>query len=587
MAETGQVESYLKTQKPVAARFLRIALASGLGNGLIIIAQAYVVARIVSAVLIDKAGLADVAAEMAVLLPLILARSIVIYVGEVAAASGAIEVKRKLRAELLDHVLALGPVRLSGYDTGALATTMTDSVEAIEPYFARYLPSATLAALLPIAILAAIGPSDWVSAVVLLVTAPLIPVFMIMIGHGAEQMNQRQWSRLVRMSGHLLDVIQGLPTLKLFNASRREAAVVSQMAEAYRQDTMGVLRIAFLSSLALEFLATVSIAMIAVFIGFRLLWGEMTFINGFFVLLLAPEFYGPLRSLGAHYHARMEAIGAAQSIVDLMALPKPRPHASARRTPAISPPHVAFIDVSVTFDGGRRALDRLSFEVKPGERIAIIGPSGAGKSTVFNLLLGFLQPDSGEILINGEPLADLDGTQWLKLIAWLPQRPHIFGTSVLDNVALAPQPQDQQTRARAAEAVRRAHASDLIARLPNQWQTRLGDGGVGLSGGEVQRIALARALYRQPQLVLLDEPTAHLDRDTQTAVLAATAELTEGPTSLTIAHRLETVRSASRILVLEKGRLVEGGSHCQLIGEAGLYAHLVGADAGSTAARVP
>lgn len=574
MAEEGRVEAYLKAQRSQIARPLRLVVGAGLGVGLLVIVQAWLVARVATAVLFEKATLADVSGELTVLPAVFLARAVLTYAGEVSSFRAAAQVKRSLRRMLLEHLVALGPVRLSRQQTGVMATALTDSVEAIHPYYARYLPAASLTAVLPIVILVIVFPSDWVSGVVFILTAPLIPLFMILIGHGAEKMNQRQWGTLLRMSGHLLDAIQGLTTLKLFNASRREAAVVSAMAESYRRDTMSVLRVAFLSSLALEFFATVSIAIVAVLIGFRLLWGEMTFFNGFLVLLLAPEFYAPLRALGAHYHARMEAIGAAEKIVDFLEMPAPAARQEPVRLNLKAPPRIVFENVRVVHDDGRCGLDHLSFVIAAGEKVALVGPSGAGKSTVLNLLLGFLSPTSGRILVDGVPLEEIDPADWCRHIAWVPQSPHIFRESVADNIAMSASSDDARVRERVVLAGQQALVHDVISRLPRGYDTILAETGADLSGGEVQRIAIARAFFRQPSLVLLDEPTAHIDPQTESELLEATEGLVAGRTSLAIAHRLETARRADRILVLDNGRLVEHGQPAELLRSNGLYARL-------------
>jgi len=586
VAQSRTVEGFLKAHKATASRPLRLAIGSGFAVGLLVVVQAWFVAHIIASVLFDNAGLGDVAGYLLALPLVFLARAGFVLVSENASFAAAAAVKSKLRIELLKHLLAVGPVPLAGHPTGTLVTALTDNIEAIHPYYARYLPAASLTVMIPVVILALVFPSDWISGLVFLVTAPLIPLFMVLIGHGAERMNQRQWGGLVRMSGHLLDVIQGLTTLKLFNASRREAEVVSAMAEGYRRDTMAVLRVAFLSSLALEFFATVSIAIVAVLIGFRLLWGEMDFFSGFLVLLLAPEFYAPLRALGVHYHARMEAIGAAERIVELFELPAAASVGGDRRLEASGPPAILFEDVSVTYGDGRTGLAGLSFAIGKGERIALVGPSGAGKSTVINLLLGFLAPTAGRIFIDGIPLDEIDQAQWRKRIAWVPQRVHLFSASVYDNIAMTGVPHDAGHAERAEASARQSASDGIIARLPAGYATFLGEGGAALSGGEAQRIALARAFFRQPDLVLLDEPTAHLDRSTEMEVLAATEQLLADRTSLTIAHRIETVRRADRILVLEAGCLAAEGSHDTLLRTSALYAGLASRHGGAVGGDV-
>ena len=548
------MKAFLKARKPVAARDLRWSVGFALANGILVIVQAWLVAAVISDVVFDKADLADVAVWLAALPPLFLLRAGLVWMSERAAFRAAAAVRRDLRKTALDHIMAAGPIGLADHPTGRIVAAITDGLAAIDPYYAKYLPAVSLVSMVPLAILVAVTPSDWLSAVVFVVTAPLIPLFMVLIGAGAERMNQRQWRKLARMSGHLLDVIQGLTTLKIFNASRREAAEVARMAEAYRRDTMSVLRLAFLSSLALEFFATISIAIVAVLIGFRLLWGEIAFFNGFFVLLLAPEFYLPLRSLGAAYHARMEAIGAGERVTELLAL-----QARAKtggEAPLADPDAISlrFEDVRVTFANGRQALDGASFDIKAGERIALVGASGAGKTTVLNLLLGFVAPSGGRITVNGVALGDLNVGEWRRNIAYLPQRPHIYRASVRDNIAMAP-PGDSIDFARVRAAAEKAQAAGFIDALTDGYDTLLQERGQALSGGEAQRIGLARAFHRDAPLVLMDEATAHLDAASERQIAEAIDMLALGRTMIVVAHRPATVRKADRVIVLDNGRV--------------------------------
>jgi ATP-binding cassette subfamily C protein CydD len=417
-------------------------------------------------------------------------------------------------------------------------------------------------------------PHDWLAGVVLVLTAPLIPVFMILIGKGAEQRNQRQWRRLAWMSAHFLDVIQGLTTLRLFNASRREAQMIALISDEYRQGTMSVLRIAFLSSFVLEFFSTVSIAMVAVLVGFRLYWGELDFLHGLFVLLLAPEFYLPLRNMGTQYHARMEAIGAAERIVEILDTPVRVATGKLTTVPDLQQGGVRFEAVSFRYPEGRQAVQELVLEIPPGETLALVGPSGAGKTTLINLLLGFLQPHSGRILVGGVPLEEIAPEAWRRQLAWLPQRPQLFPGTVADNIRLgAPRAGMRAVR----EATALAEAGDFVEALPQGWDTPVGEAGQGLSGGQVQRIALARAFLRDAPLVILDEPAANLDPDSEMRIHRALRSLAAGRMLITIAHRLRTVRDADRIAVLDHGRLVQTGTHAELLQISPLYRRMVNA----------
>ncbi|MDE3208062.1 MAG: thiol reductant ABC exporter subunit CydD, partial [Pseudomonadota bacterium] len=491
------------------------------------------------------------------------------WFSEKVAFRAASQVKLNVRKQLMEQLLKLGPVQLVGEHSGELANILTDGVEALEGYFSQYLPQTALAALLPLTILAIVFPVDWMSGLVLLFTAPIIPFMMIFIGKNAELLNQKQWHRLARLSAHFLDVIQGITTLKLFNASRAESKVIARMSDEYRLTTMSVLRIAFLSSLVLEFLATVSIALVAVLIGFRLLWGDLHFESGFLVLLLAPEFYLPLRSMGTHYHTRMNAIGAAERIIELLEMESMpiviNPH-RINKTRALS---IQLENVTYAYEPGRIVLDKVSLKIIPGERMAIVGPSGAGKSTIFNLLLKFIHPQNGQIKVNGINLLDYDREDWLQQVSWVPQHPHIFSGSIIENIAVGQQSGVDLEQIR--HAAHQAMADEFIEHLPSGYDTYVGDGGHGLSGGQIQRIALARAFFKNAPLLLMDEPTANLDLENEQKLILAFNRLTCQRTTLVIAHRLHTVQHADRILVINRGHIVEVGSHKQLIEQQGMY----------------
>jgi ATP-binding cassette subfamily C protein CydD len=564
--------AWLKAQKSLAGNRLKLAVAFGTLSGWLLILQAGCLAQAVSGVIFEERTLAEVMPWLWALLAIFIARAGLAWASERVAHAAAQQVKLSLRKRLYDKLRLLGPAYLSEQRSGDLVNTLSDGIEALEAYFARFLPAISLMALVPLSILVFVFPIDWISALVMLGTAPLIPLFMILIGKGAERRNQEQWQQLSRMSAHFLDTLQGLTSLKLFNASRREAAMIARISDDYRRSTMSVLRIAFLSSFALEFFSTISIAIVAVLIGFRLYWGELDFLYGFFVLLLAPEFYLPLRNMGTHYHARMAAIGAAEKMLEI--LDAPLPESTSEQTEALQlegPVGLRLNDVGFTYPDGRRALKGLELSVEPGEQVAIVGPSGAGKSTLLNLLLGFQPPSEGSIRVNGQPLAALDPTAWRRQVAWVPQRAHLFHGSLADNIRLA-RPEAKQREVE--QAARLAHAHDFIERLAQGYDTRVGEGGRGLSGGQIQRIALARAFLKDAPLVILDEATAHLDLESERLIRQAIEKLTENRTLIMVAHRLRTVQQIPRILVLDQGRLAEEGDHGSLLDRRGLYHRL-------------
>lgn len=570
--DNQHIKTWLKAQRPLAARALRHAALLGACSGVLAVAQAWAIAQLIDGAVFRNQDLSHLMPWLWALLPIVLARFLAAWGAEREAFRGALAVKRATRSQLFGQIRRLGPIGLADERSGMIAGSMLEGVEGLEPYFARYLPAAALVGMVPMVIALAVLPADWLSALVLLATAPLIPLFMILIGRRAERLNQQQWRQLARMGGHFLDVLQGLTTLKLFNASRRELAQIAQVADGFRRSTMAVLRIAFLTSAVLEFFAAISIAIIAVLIGFRLLDGEMAFLYGLFVLLLAPEFYLPLRNLGVQNHARMEAVGAAENIVRLLERAPLLPTADTPGLPIPDSGDIRFEQVGFAYQPGRPALNGVDLRIERGTHVALVGQSGSGKSTVANLLLRFVAPQQGRILIGDRPIDAIDPASWQAAVAWIPQRPRLFAGTLADNIRLG---RPDASDAAVQDAARRAQALAFIERLPDGFATRVGEGGRGLSGGQTQRLAIARALLRDCPFVVLDEPTAHLDPAAQHKVQEALAELARGRTVLTIAHRLETIRQVAQVIVLDAGAVVERGSFAELSARDGAFSALL------------
>jgi ATP-binding cassette subfamily C protein CydD len=570
-------------------RWLRVEVAAAAGGGVrravvlgalaaaLAVPQAWLLAHAVGPVVMGKAPLGSALAWLLAILPLLAVRFVLAAASGRTALAAAGRVKSRIRSALLRHLAALGPTAARGRGSGSgdIATVVIEGVDALDAYVSRFLAHLGVLVVLPPLVLVVVLPRDWISGLVLLVTAPVIPLFMVLLGHGAERLNRRQWRRLARLSGRLLDGLQRLTTLRMLNAGEREAVRLAAAAEDYRRSTMSVLRVAFLSALALEFFATVGIALVAVLIGFRLLDGALGLEAAFFVLLLAPEFYAPLRQLGLDYHARLEALAAAERIVGLLR-ESPGPAGDARPVLGVSVT-IECDAVSFAWPASRPALDAVSLRVAAGEIVALVGPSGAGKSTLLSLLLGFVRADRGRILVDGHDLAALDPAHWLAHVAVVPQRPHMFAGSVLDNVRLG---DTSIGLDRVRAAARLAAADDFIAALPQGYDTPLGEHGQTLSGGQVQRLALTRAFLKdEARVLLLDEGTAGLDRGTEAAIADAIRRLAAGRATLIVAHRLATVRLADRIVFLEDGRVVEQGPRSALEAGDGRYARLL-ADAG-------
>ncbi|MGE5072867.1 MAG: thiol reductant ABC exporter subunit CydD, partial [Anaerolineae bacterium] len=465
--------------------------------------------------------------------------------------------------------------------TGDLTAAAAEGIEALDAYFSQYLPQLVVSTLVPVSILLLVFPLDPLSVIVLLLTAPLIPFFMYMIGRGAEAVTKRQYESLSRLSAHFLDSLQGLTTLKLFGQSKAQAANIARVSDQYRDTTLKVLQVTFLSAFALELLATISTAIIAVEVGLRLLYGQMQFQQALFLLILAPEFYLPLRMLGLRFHAGMAGTSAARRIFEILDTPLPaRPRAQA--TPAAERPLFETLelkDLSFTYPGeAQPTLQGISLQIRAGEHIALVGSSGAGKTTLASLLLAFMAPSSGSISVNGMPLDALPPDQWRRRIAWVPQTPHLFHDTLAANIRLGrPDAADAQVEADA----RAARLDQFIDSLPDGSATVIGEAGARLSSGQAQRLALARAFLKDAPILIMDEPTSSLDAETESLLEASVRDLMRGRTVITIAHRLNTVAAADRIVVLKAGRVVEAGTHAGLLKAGGEYAATVRAQSRS------
>ena len=552
----------------------------GLSSGLLLIVQAGFLARIIHGAVIDGKSREVLLPFFIALVAIYPVRSLLGWGREVASFEASTKVRRRVRSAIMAHIFRLGPAYTARRDTGALASTVMEQVEGLHGFFAHYLPQMALAITIPAAILTFVFPISWAAGGILLITAPMIPLFMILVGMGAESVNQRNFQALSRMSAHFLDTIRGLPTLKLFDKSRDEEKSVAQVSRDYRKRTMSVLRIAFLSSAVLEFFAAIAIAMIAVYLGMTYLgyydfgaWGvPLTLSGGLFILLLAPEFYLPLRELGTHYHARAEAVGAAQEILKVLNMPVPDDPEKPVSFESPGAVEICFEDVHLFYDKGRRpALNGISCTIKAGEKLAIVGESGVGKTTVLDLLLGFLQPDKGRITINGIAVDRLDPPQLRQSIAWIGQDPTLFYGTIRDNIRLGRKDATDRAVERAAQEAR---VFEFTQSLSNGLDTMIGERGHGLSKGQAQRIALARAFLKEAPLLLLDEPTASLDVENENLILEALEKLTAGRTVLNVTHRMADVEKADRILVMSEGRIVEQGDFEALISAGGLFHRL-------------
>ena len=541
--------------KPIDPRLLRYARATrlfmvavvGLGvvGAALVIAQAILIAEVVVGAFQHGMSVAELRTPLLLLAAVAGGRALVSWLTELAAHRASAAVKSELRGRLLQRSVELGPGWLSGQRTGSLVALATRGVDALDDYFSRYLPQLGLAVVVPVAVLARIVTEDWVSAAIIVGTLPLIPVFMVLIGWATQSRMDRQWRLLSRLSGHFLDVVAGLPTLKVFGRAKAQAESIKRITGEYRQATMRTLRIAFISSFALELLSTLSVALVAVTIGMRLVHGEMDLYTGLVILVLAPEAYLPLRQVGAQYHAAAEGLAAAEEIFAVLETPAP-----ASGTAPVPAGGIAFEGATVRYPGrSEDAVSDVSFAVEPDETVALVGPSGAGKSTLLNALLGFVRPAAGRVRVGGVDLAEVDLEQWRSRIAWVPQRPHLFAGTIAENVRLA-RPDADDTAVR--RALSDAGATGFVDALPRGTETLLGEDGAGLSAGQRQRLALARAFLADRPVLLLDEPTAALDGATEAEVVEAVRRLAVGRTVLLVVHRPALLEVADRVVRLEK-----------------------------------
>ena len=629
---------------------LAAAVGTGFAAGLASIAIAVVVARVIAAVFLQGAELSQIQPQLLVLLGFGVLRAGLQWLSEQAAGRVAGAVKVTLRQALAQKILRLGPIGISAWPAGELTALINEGVESLDAYLRRYLPQLSLAALVPLAIATYVLVQDPLSGLVLLVTAPLIPLFMVLIGRLAKARSEAQWQRLQRMSGHFLDRVQGLVALRTLGRGAQQAQEIHAVSLDLARATMAVLQVAFLSALVLELLSTLSTAVVAVEIGLRVLYSRLDFVHALTVLLLAPEFYLPLRLLGARFHDGSNGLAAAQKIFALLETPelappragqKPAPRQAmsinfaqvsfryprrvnvhegpaalapprqslvgtplpssasprghhepsakavdgefpgrerlARRHDALSTQHrdvpeQSAAPVAEPDDLSKAALHQVSLDIGAGQTLALVGASGSGKSTLAALLLGFAEPTTGRILVNQEDLRDIDRQDWRDQIAWVSERPHLFAGSVEDNIRLARPDIDH---AQVVAAAKKAQLHELIETLPQGYESQLGEGGMRLSGGQAQRLALARAFVQDAPLVVLDEISAQLDPEIEARLTTEIFDWLRGRTALIIAHRLSTVRQADQIAVLRDGQVIEQGCHDSLLKAQGLYAQML------------
>lgn len=552
-----------------------LAILAGLLASAAVVGQAYFLSKIINGVFLLGETLNNVKALIFIFLFTALARAFLLWLSQYFTSGLAVHLKNLFRTKLINQIGNNGPIALKSEQTGELVNMLHDGVDKLEDYFSKFLPQIFLSVFIPILILIFVFPIDLLTAVIFILTAPIIPLFMYLIGSIAQKMNKKQWESLSRMSAYFFDVLRGLVTIKLFNKTNETIDKIFEVTNSFRIKTMKVLRVAFLSALVLEITSTISVAIIAVSVGLRLLAGNFDFVSALFILIIAPDFYLPLRQLGTSYHAGMEGVAAFERINEIL---KINVHAKTEieekgdfAFDGLS--QISFSNVSFTYqEREKKALDNISFTIEPLKVSALVGVTGSGKTTIMNLLLRFINPDEGEILVGNLNLKSTEIEMWRKNISWLPQNPYIFNTTVFENIKLS---KTEASIEEIIEAAKKARIHDFILTLPNKYESLIGEDGSKLSGGEIQRIALARAYLRNSKILLVDEPTANLDPIVEEEILKDMYNLFKGKTVLVIAHRLKTISRADKIVTMKDGKIVETGTHEDLLQCGGYYKELI------------
>lgn len=557
--------------------WIGLGFLSLLTSGVIILMM-YGLSTAVDAVFMQEKSLVAISSVLWILAGAMIIRGILFWFSEVLAQRAASGLKEKLRNDLSEHIRKLGPVWVNRQQSGELASSAVEGVEKLDEYYARFMPAAIHMMIVPIILALFVFYIDWLSGLILIVTGPLIPVFMTLIGMKAQSQTQQQWATLTRLSSHFLDVVQGLRTLMVFNQADTKHREIETISDRFRSTTMGVLKIAFLSGLVLELFASIATALVAVEIGIRLVEGHIGFQLGLFVLLLAPEYYLPFRMFGARHHAGMEGTEAAGRLFEILDTRVP----DKKEEPTISVPNapyaIRFDNVAARYgDSSQTVLQNCNLEIKPGKTTALVGRSGAGKTTIVRLLTRELAPSEGHIVLNGVPMDLLDERQWLNQVAVVNQKVWLFDDTILGNLRIArPDAPFEEVVA----AAKNAEAHDFITQLPEGYNTHTGEGAARLSGGERQRLSIARAFLKDAPIIILDEPSSALDPESEYKISSALQRLFKDRSVLVIAHRLSTVRNADHILVLEHGHITQEGTHQTLSQTDGLYRQMIRANRG-------
>lgn len=587
MNKTRQQEltRWLKQQSIISRRWLTLSRLLGVVSGVLIVAQAWLLASILNHMIIEHIPREALLLPFALLVLVFILRSWVVWLRERVGFHAGAQIRFAIRRRVLDRLQQAGPAWIQGKPAGSWATLILEQIDDMHDFYARYLPQMALAASVPLLIVITLFPINWAAALILLGTAPLIPLFMAMVGMGAADANRRNFQALARLSGQFLDRLRGLETLRLFHRAEAETANIAEASEQFRQRTMEVLRMAFLSSAVLEFFASISIALIAVYFGFSYLGvfdfghysGAVTMFAGFLVLILAPEFYQPLRDLGAFYHAKAQAVGAADALQTFIEESEGAALQRGELTPELH--HglsLVATDLTIVTADGSQLAGPLNFTLQPGQRVALVGQSGSGKTSLMNVLLGYL-PYQGSLQVNGVELRDIALPHWQQQLAWVGQNPHLPASTLRQNILLS----GNHDEARLQQVLELAGVNEFLPRLPAGLDSETGDQAASLSVGQAQRVAVARALMKPCQLLLLDEPDASLDAHSEQHVNHALLAASHAQSTLLITHQLDRLSQWDEIWLMRDGKIVQQGRWQTLANQPGAFADLLAQRGGS------
>ena len=576
----SSLNKWLKQQSKLAKRWLMIAIGLGVLSSVFLLAQAALLASILHQLIIEQVDKSELIWHFVGLGGTVIGRAACTWGREIAGYRCGEQIRVYIRQLILDKVHKLGPAYIKGKPAGSWATLILEQVEDMQDFFSRYLPQMSLSVLIPFIILIVVFPINWAAGLIFLVTAPLVPIFMALVGKKAAEANRKNFKALQRLSGHFYDRLQAMTTIRLFDRTKSETETLKGASEVFRTRTMDVLKIAFLSSAVLEFFTSISIAITAVYFGFSYI-GELNFgyygagvtlFAGLFILILAPEFYQPLRDLGTYYHAKQQAVGAAESIVDFLELDVDHVKGGNHILDQDTPIEIEANDLVILSPEGKQLAGPLTFLLKANQSTALVGPSGAGKTSLVNTILGFM-PYQGSLKINGCELSQLDLATWRKTISWIGQNPMLLHGSIRDNVTLG----KHNVHDDAVNTVLKdSHAAEFVEMHGLDYP--ISDRSGGLSVGQAQRLALSRAMLQNGQFWLLDEPTASLDARSERLVMEGIGKYTQSTTNLMITHQLSPLKSVSQILVMQNGQIVQRGDYSTLSSEEGLFKEMLTAN---------